>query len=87
MKAEALALGRQIVEAEKRLDALFAERTASTASVSQLTRQISELQGQLRAAHLRAHVLVRAQLTPEQIAEYVTLRGYAGGGHAAHASH
>ena len=87
MKAAALALGRQIVEAERRLDAHFAERTASTASVSRLTRQIAELQGELRAVHLRAHVAVRAQLTPEQIQQYVTLRGYDHGGHAAHDDH
>ena len=87
MKAEAVTLGQQIVEAENRLDALFAERTASPASVSQLTRQIAELQGQLRAVHLRAHVQVRALLTPEQVEQYAALRGYAGGGHAAHAGH
>ncbi len=84
MKAEAVALGQQIVEAERRLDALFAERTASQPAVSQLTREIAELQGQLRAVHLRAHVGVRALLTPEQIEQYVALRGYAHGGHAGH---
>ena len=87
MKAEAVTLGQQILEAEKRLDALFAERTASPASVSQLTRQIAELQGQLRAVHLRAHVQVRGQLTPEQIEQYVALRGYAHGSHASHEGH
>ena len=87
MKAEAVALGQQIVEAEKRLDALFAERKASEASVSQLTRQIADLSGQLRAVHLRAHLAVREQLTPEQIEQYVTLRGYGHAGHAAHEGH
>jgi Spy/CpxP family protein refolding chaperone len=84
MKTEAVTLGRQIVEAEKRLDALFAERTASPTSVAQLTRHVAELAGQLRAVHLRAHLAVRAQLTPEQIEQYVTLRGY---GHAGHPGH
>ena len=87
MKTEAVALGQQIVEAEKRLDALFAERKASEASVSQLTRQIADLSGQLRAVHLRAHLAVREQLTPEQIEQYVTLRGYTHAGHEAHEGH
>ena len=80
MKAEAVTLGRGIVAAEQRLDALFAERRASPATVSDLTREVAELQGQLRAVHLRAHVEVRALLTPEQIARYTTLRGYGSGG-------
>jgi len=67
------------VDDDGALDALFAERTANSASVSRLTRQVADLSGQLRAVHLHAHLAVRAQLTPEQIEQYVTLRGY---GHA-----
>lgn len=87
MRAEAIALGQRIVEAERRLEALFAQRRADPASVSDLTGEVAELQGQLRAAHLRAHVEVRVLLTPEQIARYVELRGYAQGGHETHDGH
>ena len=34
--------------------------------------------GQLRAVHLRAHLAMKAALTPEQFARYDRLRGYAG---------
>ena len=87
MKADAMALGRQVVEAEGRLDALFADRVASPASVSGLTHQIAELQGRLRAVHLRAHVETRARLTPEQVEKYVALRGYGPASHQDHAGH
>jgi len=44
----------------------------------QQTATIAELYGQLRFTHLRAHLLVTALLTPEQIGEYDRLRGYSG---------
>jgi Spy/CpxP family protein refolding chaperone len=81
MKAEAVALGEQVVEGERRLDRLFAEAGADVNAVSQLTRQLGELQGRLRSAHLRAHVEVRELLTAEQVALYVGLRGYEHTGH------
>ena len=76
MRAEAVPLGRQVIEVERRLDALFAKREASAEAVDDLTRASAELQGRLRALHLRAHVEVRGLLTPEQIVQYVALRGY-----------
>ena len=81
MKAEAVSLGRQVVDVERRLDALFARREASAGAVENLTQEAAQLQGQLRAVHLRAHVEVRALLTPEQIHRYVELRGYGHQGH------
>ena len=76
MRAAAVALGGQVIEVERRLDALFAKREASAEAVDSLTREAAELQGRLRAVHLRAHVEVRSLLTPEQIVQYVALRGY-----------
>ena len=48
-KAEARELGRQLVEAERALDALFARGQASAADVAQHTRRIGELQGTTRS--------------------------------------
>jgi Spy/CpxP family protein refolding chaperone len=76
MKAAAVPLGRQIVEVEKQLDALFARGRASEAVVERLTREAARLQGLLRAVHLEAHLAVRSVLTPEQIEQYGKLRGY-----------
>jgi hypothetical protein len=66
----------QVVDAEKRLDATFAEGTADTAVVDRLSGEAAELVGRLRAVHLRAHVEARRLLTAEQVEAYVTLRGY-----------
>jgi hypothetical protein len=84
MKSEAVPLGRQIVDVERRLDALFAERRANTPAVTRLTSEAAELQGRLRAVHLRAHVEVRDLLSATQIQKYGTLRGYGQGAHQGH---
>ena len=75
-KAEARALGAQVVEAERELDRAFAARTADAAAIERLTARIGTLQAQLRAAHLRTHLQQTALLTPEQVAQYQRLRGY-----------
>ena len=42
--------------------------------------EIATLRGELRLAHLRAHLAMKTILTPEQIEAYDRLRGYAGPG-------
>ena len=73
---EATALGARIVQMERALDALFAQGAATPETVDRMTGHIAQLRGQLRAAHLRAHVAMRAALTPDQIATYDRLRGH-----------
>ena len=41
-----------------------------------LSAEIATLRGQLRWAHLQAHLEVAAALAPQQIATYDRLRGY-----------
>ena len=79
MRAEAVALGEQIVELERALDTHFQSGAADAATVDRITSQIGALHGQLRAAHLRAHVATRAILTDTQVAAYQTIRGYDNG--------
>ncbi|HVF48524.1 MAG TPA: periplasmic heavy metal sensor [Pyrinomonadaceae bacterium] len=76
MHAEAVRLGGLIIEREKRLDALFVRREIDADKLRAATREIALLQGELRAAHLRAHLDMRSLLTPEQIKHYDQLRGY-----------
>jgi Spy/CpxP family protein refolding chaperone len=87
MRAEAVRLGKLIVEGERELDALFARGSADDAGVRRATDRIAQLQGRLRAAHLAAHLETRRILTAEQIRKYDELRGYAGGAHAGHGQH
>ncbi len=77
VKSEARTLGAQIVERERHLDQLFADGEATPEMVDRITAHIAVANGQLRAAHLRAHVAMRDALTPEQIATYDRLRGHA----------
>lgn len=76
-KAEARALGAEVVEAERALDRAFARRTVTEAELARLTARSAELQARLRAAHLRTHLQQAALLTPHQVTQYQVLRGYA----------
>lgn len=75
-KAEVRALGAELVGAERRLDSLFRSRRATPADVNELTRQIGELQGRIRASHLTTHLEQTRMLRPAQVATYDRLRGY-----------
>lgn len=76
MKAEAVSLGKQIVEREKELDRLFASGEIDEEVLSGKTREIAALQGDLRRAHLRAHLDMKKVLSPEQAENYRKARGY-----------
>ena len=78
MAASAKPLGAAIVDAERALDRLFAERRIDRAALAEATAGIAKLQGELRAVHLAAHLETRAALSEEQVARYNALRGYTG---------
>ena len=77
MSGRARALGRQIVDAEKALDAAFAAGEVTEESLAGPVERIAALQAELRITHLRAHLAMRAILTAHQVHEYDRLRGYA----------
>jgi Spy/CpxP family protein refolding chaperone len=78
MRQRALSIGRQIVEAERILDRAFANGAIEPATLRSQVGAIANLQGELRAVHLEAHIAQRSLLTPEQITRYDVLRGYRG---------
>ena len=85
MKARAVELGEEIVLAEAALDSLFAAGAIDDGALRSRVDGIARLEGELRAAHLAAHLETRAILTGHQMARYATLRGHAGAGdHGAH---
>lgn len=79
MRSEAVRLGQSIVEKEKLLDAMFAKGDIDEGKLRAATKEIAELQGALRAAHLAAHLDMRRLLSPQQVKKYDELRGYAAG--------
>jgi len=87
-KERARALGAGLVNAERELDGLFAQRAAAPDAVDAATRRVALLQAELRAEHLNTHLAQTALLSSEQVRLYSVLRGYgddAGGGHRSNA--
>lgn len=76
MRARAKSLGEDIIRAEAALDQAFKNGTPDEAAVGALTERIGQLNGQLRAAHLNAHLQTKRVLTPVQLAAYDRARGY-----------
>jgi hypothetical protein len=88
MKAQAVSLGKELVDRERLLDSRFAQRTIADADLEQLVTEISVIQGKLRTVHLRAHLAQRIVLTADQIRRYDALRGYQiPGTHSQHGGH
>jgi Spy/CpxP family protein refolding chaperone len=81
MKIKARELGARYLQAERALDAAFKTGRADAAKVAALVAEANRLLGEVRLAHLAAHVEVKPLLTPEQRARYAQMRGYAGGKH------
>ena len=77
MQREAQDLGRQFVDLEAELDRGFRAATLTDPELARLTGEIAMVEGRLRKVHLAAHLQTKALLTPEQVARYDRVRGYA----------
>lgn len=78
MKAEAIPLGERLIEQERELDRLFAERRVTPESLEAATAAIARTQGELRNTHLKYHLATVPSLTSDQLRRYAELRGYSG---------
>ena len=79
MHKEASRLGQVLVDLEKRLDRMFAENAAAEDQVHDLISRISRVRGEIRFAHLKAHLQMVKVLGSDQIDRYDELRGYSDG--------
>jgi Spy/CpxP family protein refolding chaperone len=86
MKAEAMALGSQLVEKERQLDQMFAGGSIESAGLKSLLTEIATIQAKIRYVHLKAHLEQRPLLTKHQIMKYSHLRGY-GNSHGSDHTH
>lgn len=75
MRERASDLGEQVIESERELDRLFAERRATLEEIERLTDQTARRWGQLRAVHLEYHLHTLTVLDDEQVRQYVHHRG------------
>ena len=87
MKARAIEVGAELLQAERDLDSLFSERRTEREAMMAALRRIGELQAQLRGIHLQAHVDQVALLSEAQLQKYSELRGYKDAAHDASRSH
>jgi Spy/CpxP family protein refolding chaperone len=88
MHQEAVRLGTLIVDKERELEHLFAAEAVDSHTLQKLTQQIAQLQGDLRLAHLQAHVGMKRLLSRQQIDKYDALREYmTDAGPASHTGH
>jgi len=76
MKVSAQRLGKQIIEAERELDAAFRRRDTDEQRVREASARIGALNAELRTVHLLAHLQTRRVLTDQQVATYNEARGY-----------
>ena len=69
-------LGRQFIEQERALDAAFAQGKVSHESLRRGLAESGRVLGELRNAHLQAHLSTKDVLTADQVRRYNELRGY-----------
>ncbi len=79
MEAAAKLFGAELVRREREMDAAFRQGEMTPVRLAADTEEIGALQGRLRGVHLAAHLEMRAVLSPQQVAAYDALRGYADG--------
>jgi len=88
MQADAQALGARLVDLERQLDEAFAQRSITEAELGERLVELGRVGGELRLAHLRAHLETTALLSAAQIQHYGVLRGYSDhGDHGEHQHH
>ena len=83
--AAAVPLGRQLVDAERSLDAVFLSGAATADDVDRAVALAAAAHARLRAVHLRAHLAMRDALTADQVRAYARLRGHDGAHGPGHA--
>lgn len=76
MHEQTVALGKELVQQERELDMLFAGGDAGDEAVRAFIAEIARIEGEIRFAHVRAHLVTRQILDTSQIETYDRLRGY-----------
>ena len=76
MRTKAKTVGAELIDAEARLDNLFASKWIDDQALNASLQRIAELQSELRHAHLQAHLEQTAVLSAAQTVRYIELRGY-----------
>ena len=78
MQQVAMTTGKEVIDLETELDALFASGQVDVAEIGRLTALIGAKEAKLRAIHLATHLEMKPLLTMHQQHLYQQLRGYDG---------
>ena len=76
VKAEFRQLGKDLIDAETKLESMFKSGEVREQDVIEQLKAIAMIEARLRGAHILAHVKQKDMLTPSQIQKYDVLRGY-----------
>lgn len=76
MKRQAIPLGLELIELERKLNNHFANGTITEKLLNKLLGEIAHVYKKLRYTHLAAHLEIPTIVTPQQIVLYNQLRGY-----------
>lgn len=76
MRAEAVAMGDEVIRREAELNRLFAERTVDLTGLHAAVSEVGLRQANLRLIHLKYHLAMMDVLSPDQVARYLALRGH-----------
>jgi len=76
MKAEAVVLGNQLIEAEENLNISFADKSIDEKELRKSLINIGKITSELRFVHLEAHLKTLKILNEKQVEEYNQIRGY-----------
>jgi hypothetical protein len=76
MSAAAIPTGKQLIENERKLNLLFAQKKVDQTQLAALVAETAAIQGKLRLIHLSAHLKAEKLLSKTQIDKYDELRGY-----------
>lgn len=79
MRTEAIGIGELIVELEESIDNAFSSGIVTEESLRDMALESGDLYGRLRVIHLSTHLSMIDVLTPSQVVQYNSLRGYASG--------
>jgi Spy/CpxP family protein refolding chaperone len=87
MRAEAIPLGKNLLELEAKLEERFQSRKIDAKTLSKLTNAIGISEALLRATHLKYHLEMANLMTAHQRVAYDNLRGYNSSSHRGRHGH
>ena len=69
-------LGKQLVDEETKIDHALEAEEPDPAALEVMIRESARLQGELRLAHIQAHLQTKKLLRPDQLTRYGALHGH-----------